>query len=264
MMMSAKVELAVQAATRATEQPDRPCFTGSNSKLAGALVLGARFVTTSSPQTSHTHIPYAAPANPTFRRRRRQILPEPPAITAMSSSLALPRHHVIEHQVYGSSTPQRNWNSTSALLRPKGCLRPSRYSCSSIASSADSELPRRNVSAGLVPTLIGRRRLNLSQRSSGCYNLASTATASPRSMLHFPEQKCSESPNTSRQDVPKDPELGSRHRSTSSDPPRPRREEITKSVSFYSQVDVVEFQPPLEQTSSEGWSGYFSHQVTCY
>ena len=217
-------------------------------------------------------VPYTAPADATFRRRRRQILPKPPAYTAMSSSLTMPRHSVSEHQVYDSSAPKRNWNSTSALIKPKGCLRPSRYSSSSISSSAeDTKLLRRSASAsipvplgnsralrksasvdcaGIVPTLSGRRRLNLSQRNSGCYNLSSTTTASCESKSQSP-------PEHSRQNASKNPELEKRHRSASCDLPRPRRQGITKSVSFYSQVDVYEFHLPTEQTSDEGWLKYF-------
>lgn len=189
-MMSMKVELAGHAATRATEQPDRTGFTGSNSKVAGAaVVVSACFATTSflppqpSPLVSHSHTPNAAPAN----RRRRQILPKPPAQTTAMSSLAQPNHRVADRQGHGSSTHQRKWHSTSSLLKPKSCLRPSRYSSSSIATSADSELVNASIPSSTVS----------------------------------------------------------------------RRDGIIKSVSFYSQVDIFEFQPPLEQASGEGWLSYF-------
>mmetsp|Transcript_10772 Transcript_10772/g.25074 ORF Transcript_10772/g.25074 Transcript_10772/m.25074 type:complete len:418 (-) Transcript_10772:1661-2914(-) len=208
-------------------------------------------------------VTYTAPANQSLRRRRRQILPKPPAYTAMSSSLAMPRHSVPEHEVSDSSAPQRLWNSTSALLKPKGCLRPSRYSSSSellgqsvsasIPASTDSRALLRSASvdcSGIVPTLSGRRRLHLSQRNNGCYDLAATATASS-------ESKCQSPPKHVRQDATKDPELGARHRSASCDLPRPLREGMAKSVSFYSQVDVYEFHLPTERTSDEGWLKYF-------
>ena len=40
--------------------------------------------------------------------------------------------------------------------------------------------------AGIVPTLSGRRRLHLSQRNNGCYDLAATATASLESKSQSP------------------------------------------------------------------------------
>ena len=208
-------------------------------------------------------VTYAPPANQSLRRRRRKILPEPPAHTAISSSLTTPRRHgVAEHQD-DSSAPQHDWNGASASLKPKGCLRPSRYSSSSnlLGQSDSAAAPVSNDSralvrrasvdcSGIVPTLSGRRRLHLSQRNNGCYNLAATATTSLESKSQSP-------PNISRQAASKEYELGRRHLSASCHLPCPLSEGMAKSVSFYSQVDVYEFHPASEQTSGEGWLSYF-------
>ena len=238
-MMSARAELTA----------DRTCFTGSTSKVAGAafVVGSACFSTTSllppqtSPLISHSHAPITAPGNQRRRQilpkppsqkdlsssseqlvttsflppqtspldscshrtsnaapanpRRRQILPKPPSQKDLSSSSSSqPSQRVAEHRVRGSSIPQqRKWHSTSSLLKApkKSCLRPSRYSSSSIATSADSDLLRRNANAYIPSSTVSRR------------------------------------------------------------------EGMIKNVSFYSQVYIFEFQPPLEQASEEGWLSYF-------
>lgn len=98
-----------------------------------------------------------APQIPT-RSPRRQILPTPPPSTAVSSSLILPPHQLLE---------RRKWCSTSALMKNKSpaqqaqsCLRKSRYSCSEIATSEAAS--QANSVAGL-----GSARLHHGLRNGG-------------------------------------------------------------------------------------------------
>ena len=183
---------------------------------------------------------HALPSRSPTQTRRRQILPTPPPTTAISSSLMMPRrpHHPLARSnsasAANSSAPSSRYygrqrsNSTSVLLIKPSILRTSRYSCSAIVNnSAISELHH-----GL--------------RNEGCHNLslrrcASAAAAAP-------------SPRTSGSRVP-----ATSSTSASIRPCRKQEvDELKKSVSFYSQVSVFEFQvPPEQQKSQKGWSKYF-------
>ena len=189
---------------------------------------------------------HALPSRSPTQTRRRQILPTPPPTTAISSSLMMPRrpHHPLalarsnSASAANSSAPSSRYygrqrsNSTSVLLIKPSILRTSRYSCSAIVNnSAISELHH-----GL--------------RNEGCHNLslrrcASAAAAAP-------------SPRTSGSRVPATTSSSSASNSRPSTSRKQEVDELKKSVSFYSQVSVFEFQvPPEQQKSQKGWSKYF-------
>lgn len=176
----------------------------------------------------------AATTSPS-RNPRRRILPTPPPATAISSSLIMPRQQQ-PFTPLPSYDPSRKWNSTPALRKdgphPISCLRKARYSSSAIANSSTGAAPSRVTSRRPSFTT---SRLHHSMRNSGSIDLRNhdpTALAFPRLGTIEPTRRL-----RSVSDV-----TG-----------------LKKSVSFFSQVSVIEFSVPVEVgRRHKDWSKYFA------
>lgn len=163
-----------------------------------------------------------APHSPT-RSPRRQILPSPPPPTAMSSSLWQKRQQFAVSAVAAQHRPYgRRQWSSTTAL---------------LVKQHPSILRKSRYSCSAIVTGESASKLHHGLRNEGSHDLRRASSA------------CCGSTS-----VPTTRSSTSRARSNS--------EDLRKSVSFYSQVSVFEFQvPPEQRKSQKGWSNYFAYRT---
>lgn len=193
-----------------------------DSSRSPAKIVQAASIIEPKSSFDDASIDYQAPSTPSPRRPRRQILPTPPPPTAVSSSLIMPRK---QHQLMQHPEAPRELQRSSAKLRPWSSA------ASLMMQPHQSCLRKSRYSCSAIVTdrdAHAAGRMHVGLRNDGRQNLrtggvrissSATATATATSL----------------------------------------REELKKSVSFFSTVSVREFAVPADQRRSQkGWSNYFA------
>lgn len=206
---------------------------GSPAVTVGAPITGSSIEQKSS--FDDASVDYHPPIPSSTRIPRRKIMPTPPPATAISSSLIMPRRSILPQQPPHphprrglASYRRRQWSSTSALLR-------GRTMTTTTTSPHQSCLRKSRYSCSAIPTTGtgAAGKLHHGMRNHGCHDLNRPGGGGDEPTMP----------------VAKDVDVGRNL----------LRDDLKKSVSFYSRVSVFEFAVPLDQRKGQkGWSNYFA------